>query len=261
MDGTVNGENLPHPHSSSAGIAADNPSGGALGARRRESRLRPKLRTLTTGALLLASCAVLVLSGVASAMPIASHGDGHSPGGDHGFTEWCARAQTAWGHAIPGCPPPAPRPPSRPPTTSTSKPTTTTRPSTTTTTKPIVTPETVPPEPPQVVTPPAADTAEVAAPPVAAASSPSRAVTVAPDVPLIVPVAPALPATVPTLEQPAVPPAASFEDDVLLPASLAMVLAVAGMATAFLVFQGATGRRGPRGPAAPIDDGETLEFR
>jgi hypothetical protein len=75
------------------------------------------------------------------------------------------------------------------------------------------------------------------------------------------PIFPAIPASGPRLEQPQVPPAASFEDDVLLPGSIALVLAVAGLATAFLVYQGATGQRRPRGPAGPIDDGETLEFR
>jgi len=39
------------------------------------------------------------------------------------------------------------------------------------------------------------------------------------------------------------------------------VLAIAGLATAFLVYQGTAGRRGPRGPSAPVDDGETLEFQ
>jgi hypothetical protein len=112
------------------------------------------------------------------------------------------------------------------------------------------------------VTPPADAPVESVAPVASVTPAvPRRVVAVQPEVPVVVPVAPPLPAAVPTLEQPEVPPAASFEDDVLLPASLAMVLAVAAMATALLVFQGATGRRGPRGPSAPIDDGETLEFR
>lgn len=63
------------------------------------------------------------------------------------------------------------------------------------------------------------------------------------------------------LQPPGLPPAALLDDDVLLPGSVALVLAIAGLATAFLVFQGAAGRRGPRGPVAPVDDGETLEFR
>jgi hypothetical protein len=75
------------------------------------------------------------------------------------------------------------------------------------------------------------------------------------------PVLPGLPQAVPALEQPEVPPAASFEDDVLLPGSIALVIAIAGLATAFLVYQGAAGHRGPRGPAGPVDDGETLEFQ
>jgi len=213
--------------------------------------------------VLVVPCALLVLSVVAMAWSAPGHGDGHGTGSS-GCWEW-------WRHHGSGCPPPAPpttrppwRPPPRPPWTPPPKPTTTstTQPSTTTTstTQPSTTPATVAES---------TDAVPVAAPDdqVLALSARDARRTIT-DIPaaspptdvVAAPVLPGLPQAVPRLEQPEVPPAASFEDDVLLPGSVALVIAVAGLATAFLVYQGAAGRRGPRGPSGPVDDGETLEF-
>jgi hypothetical protein len=217
--------------------------------------------------VLLVPCTLLVLSVAAMAWSVPGHNDGHDSG-----SSGCRD----WKRYNPGCPPPAPpttkppykpppkppyQPPSKPPP---SKPPPSKPPSTTTTsTQPAVAPATIP-EPPaanaSADVPAVGDSLRASGGTVG--SSVSDVPTAQPVTDIVAaPVLPGLPQAVPTLEQPEVPPAASFEDDVLLPGSIALVIAIAGLATAFLVYQGAAGRRGPRGPAGPVDDGETLEFQ
>ena len=195
--------------------------------------------------MLLVPCTLLVLSGAAMAWSVPGHDDGHGSGSSH-----CRDSK----RYKPGCPPPAPhttKPPAKPPP---AKPPSTTQPS--------VTPATIP-EPPANASadvPAVGDSLRASGGTVGSSVSDVPTALPATDI-VAAPVLPGLPQAVPALEQPEVPPAASFEDDVLLPGSIALVIAIAGLATAFLVYQGAAGHRGPRGPAGPVDDGETLEFQ
>ena len=228
--------------------------------------MRPIRRTARAAIALLAMCAAMMLGGVAGATPMPSHGDDHWQ--YQTFELWCAHLQAVWQRSIPGCPPPAHTTTTTwaPPTTTTTRPTpttTTTSTSTTTsTTRPSLTPATIA-DPPDATPIDVPDNAESlsASPSDVGSSVPSRVSVPVTEIVAAPILPPGLPAAVPGLEQPEVPPAASFEDDVLLPGSMALVIAVAGLAAAFLVYQGAAGRRGPRGPTGPIDDGETLEFR
>jgi hypothetical protein len=190
------------------------------------------------------------------AWSVPSHNDGHGSGSS-GCRDW-----KRFG---PGCPPPAPpttKPPYKPPKPPYKPPYKPPATTTTSTTEPAVAPATIPEPPASAASdvPTVADSLRASGGTVGSSVSDVPSALPATDI-VAAPVLPGLPQAVPALEQPEVPPAASFEDDVLLPGSIALVIAIAGLATAFLVYQGAAGHRGPRGPAGPVDDGETLEFQ
>jgi len=81
----------------------------------------------------------------------------------------------------------------------------------------------------------------------------------------LAPAAPPSGAGVPTardaLDVPPLPGAVLTDDSVLLPGSIALMIAAAGLGMLFLVMQGAAGRRGPAAATVPVDDGRTLEFQ
>lgn len=153
-----------------------------------------------------------------------------------------------------------------PPTTTTKpKPTTTTvkppggavQPTTTTTAPPPVV--SAPPEAPA----PPAD-APAAVPPRNTGSPGSSGVGTGIGTALA-PAAPPSGAGVPTardaLDVPPLPGAVLTDDSVLIPGSIALMIAAAGLGMLFLVMQGAAGRRGPAAATVPVDDGRTLEFQ
>lgn len=81
----------------------------------------------------------------------------------------------------------------------------------------------------------------------------------------LAPAAPPSGAGVPTardaLDVPPLPGAVLTDDSVLIPGSIALMIAAAGLGMLFLVMQGAAGRRGPATATVPVDDGRTLEFQ
>ena len=207
---------------------------------------------------------ILMVAGFAlvGAAAVGAHGCGHKPGGCGTPTSTVPTTQPT-------------QPPTTTPTTK-PKPKPTTTSSTTTTTQPpggavqpttTTTSTTTPPPaaPPTDGAPPAA--APTASPPAPSndddePAGPSDVATaLGPQLPAAPTLGPAAPPSIGAIDVPPLPGAVLTDDSVLIPGSIALLIAAAGLGMLFLVMQGAAGKRAAAAATVPVDDGRTLEFQ